>query len=184
MSAKTTMTKLILMAFIMTIVFQPVYATEWQQIKHYQIKDGLVKDTETNLIWKRCDEGQEWNGQTCANEHNNTLIFTFNDAMNLKSNYAGYSDWRLPTREELKTLVYCSSGEPNLSNNNGGICKTSPTLPSIDREIFPNANVWRYWSSSLVDNNNHVWTIDFRNGTDSIVYKYDANFVRLVRSGQ
>jgi hypothetical protein len=37
----------------------------WETIGHYEVKDGLVKDKETGLIWMRCSLGQTWKNSTC-----------------------------------------------------------------------------------------------------------------------
>jgi len=57
-------------------------------------QDGTVTDLHTGLQWKRCSEGQTWNGSTCSDK---AKEYTWNEAMSLRSKFAGHSDWRLPT---------------------------------------------------------------------------------------
>ena len=60
--------------------------------------DGTVTDLREGLMWKRIDFYQEkkiWSSW----EESQKLLEKFN-----KEGYAGYSDWRLPTRKELKSL--------------------------------------------------------------------------------
>nr|MDU9046637.1 DUF1566 domain-containing protein [Candidatus Electrothrix aestuarii] len=70
--------------------------------------DGTITDTEIDLMWKRCLEGLS--GVNC--EEGEVETYTWDDAVTrFKSvEYAGYKDWRLPTIDELKTLVHCSKG--------------------------------------------------------------------------
>lgn len=61
-------------------------------------KNGTVTDLEKKLMWKQADIYQEkkvWINWDDAQ--------TFMEKFNQEA-YAGYSDWRLPTREELKSL--------------------------------------------------------------------------------
>jgi hypothetical protein len=77
-----------------------------------------VRDTVTGLQWVRCSLGQTWQArtqtdrQTCngeAGEFNHNDAIDLPELMNEAGGYAGYTDWRLPTIEELRTLVFCSN---------------------------------------------------------------------------
>ncbi len=75
--------------------------------------DGTVTDMQTGLQWMRCSLGQTWQGETCVGQAKQELwqaaLATAN-AFNRQGGYADYQDWRVPKKEELQTLIYCSSG--------------------------------------------------------------------------
>jgi tetratricopeptide (TPR) repeat protein len=75
---------------------------------------GTAKDTVTSLIWMRCSVGQEWDGGSCTGE---AKTFTWEEIKDIRLEFAGYTDWRLPSIEELRTLVYCSNGKPEYFNH-------------------------------------------------------------------
>ncbi|MCI5190018.1 MAG: DUF1566 domain-containing protein, partial [Candidatus Electrothrix sp. AS4_5] len=139
--------------------------------------NGTVTDTKTGLMWKRCSEGLS--GDNC--EHGKLEEYTYNDAVKRFKDvkYAGYADWRLPTIDELKTLIYCSKGV-----NKYGQCNDRSEKPNINQQAFPNTRAWGYWSgSSSASNSASAWFVAFNNVKSNIGYRSDYLPVRLVRSG-
>ncbi|MCI5211772.1 MAG: DUF1566 domain-containing protein [Candidatus Electrothrix sp. ATG2] len=158
----------------------PTYPPE-RQIGHYIIhRNSTVTDTSTRLMWKRCSEGLS--GVNC--EHGNADTYTWDYAIQrfrYGSSYAGYSDWRMPTIRELKTLVYCSNGTG--VNNTCG-CKYRSRYPTINIQIFPNTSSSVYWSASPY-NTSHTggaWGVYFNDGCAAGYARNDSYTVRLVRN--
>jgi hypothetical protein len=142
-----------------------------------------VKDTETGLVWKRCSEGQTWDGNTCIGE---TIKTDIEHAKNLVT-----KGWRLPTVRELASLRICSTGFNNSmleDIQDGGahvakLCNDGSTKPAI-AAVFINATSHWYLSSSPdTSDSTQAWFVRFSNG---LVYKLDSYNkymeVRLVRS--
>ena len=154
----------------------------WKIIDRYQVKNDLVKDNETGLMWMRCSLGQTWNGSTCSGK---VKKFSWDDAIAINSfSYADYNDWRLPTAKELKTLVYCSSGKPSNWNQEvnvegwGGRCEYNYIKPTIFKEVFPNTPATWFWSSS-----SDAWYVNFSDGfKGNGDYRNSKFAVRLVRN--
>ena len=112
--------------------------------------DGTVTDKATGLQWKRCSEGQEWNGATCTGS---AARHTWQQALQRAdtATYAGKSDWRLPNIKELASIV-----------------EQACDWPSIDLGAFPATQTRDYWSSSpnarncqRSSNNPHPWSLNF-----------------------
>ena len=149
--------------------------------------NGTVTDTKTGLMWKRCSEGLS--GDNC--EHGKVKGYAWDEAVKRFKNisYAGYSDWRMPTIDELKTLVYCSNGTPqqdawdkgcNRDYSNDGFEK-----PTINQQAFPNTEEWAYWSGSpYAFNSDFAWYVHFSDGSSFASYRDSSGAVRLVRGGQ
>jgi hypothetical protein len=154
----------------------------------YLVKGDLVTDTKTGIMWMRCSLGQNWDGSTCQGD---AATYTWNKAMSVTNNfsYAGYNDWRLPKVQELKTLVYCSGGQPtewneaiNTIEYDG--CLVNYDSPTVIQDVFPNTPATWEWSSTPNDTDtNRAWAVNFgkgsapRNGD-----KTGAVPVRLVRT--
>lgn len=81
--------------------------------------------------------------------------------------WCGYTDWRMPNREELRSIV-----------------DYSRTNPAIDTNYFPNTQ-FSYWSGSPnAYDSSSAWNVNFGFGYDGSNYRYNNLHVRLVRGGQ
>ncbi|TXZ87381.1 DUF1566 domain-containing protein [Vibrio cholerae] len=158
--------------------------------RYYDNLDGTVFDKQTQLVWMRCSLGQSWDGKTCTGE---VTTFTWHDATKLTHNFAGSTAWRLPTIEELDSLVYCSKGRkpsarPNgkyVEDTNGRCLGDNFKAPTINIRAFPNTPSYDYWSSSPDANrSDYAWIVYFGNGFVNHHPKGNGNDVRLVRAGQ
>lgn len=167
-------------------------------------EDGTVTDEKTNLMWKKCPEGKkqlkEKNYSTCVRS-TVTRSYTWKEAVNRAKTmqFAGYSDWRLPSLNELSSLVYCSNknkrkkitfdNSKSVYKNNGGCLGENFDGPTINQAIFRNTDLGKYWTSSYrkskrVDDD--VWVVQFRGyGGGEISTRPNGEFnkfyVRLVR---
>lgn len=130
--------------------------------------DGTITDTKTELMWKRCSEGQT--GEQCDAGY--VTNFTWRESLNYIENanitggFSSYSDWRLPNRKELESLV-----------------EEACYSPAINMNIFPNTPNLFYWSSSRYPASTiYVWGVNFEAG-DSYP-SFDIGLpIRLVRGG-
>jgi Protein of unknown function (DUF1566) len=128
--------------------------------------DGTVTDVKTQLMWLQCAEGQE--GPDCAGQ---VLQYTWDLAMRIPTNlnqhggFAGYQDWRLPTLDELQSLI-----------------RTDET-PTICSEAFPRAPGELFWSSTLEkENGREARNVYFGSGSLGSNDRDNTFAVRLVRS--
>ncbi len=150
--------------------------------------DGTVTDVQTHLQWMRCALGQTWNGETCTGE---AKTYQWEPALgaakvvNYQGGYAGYRDWRMPNREELLSLVYCSSGSPEIWNSTGNSCQGDYARPTIDATAFPQTPASHFWSASpYAGDSDYAWYVYFNFGYVNWYYRSGAFHVRLVRAGQ
>lgn len=128
--------------------------------------NGTVTDQRSGLMWKTCLEGQE--SPQC---YGKPTALQWQDAVNLSQNaftrsFAGYQDWRLPTRAELETLI-----EPH--------CRE----PATNVQVFPNMAAVGLWSSDIANQANQTaWGIDFTTGRTFEHFQAASKYVRLVRN--
>ena len=128
--------------------------------------NGTVNHSTTGLQWKLCNEGQTGSGCTgvaSSMSWSQALLAAKN------SNFAGFTDWRLPNRQELESLL----DETCIS-------------PSINAVVFPNAiGDWTWTGTTSAADPTDAILIDFGYGASLASVKSDATiYVRLVRSGQ
>ncbi|WP_295404443.1 DUF1566 domain-containing protein [uncultured Thiocystis sp.] len=138
------------------------------QNRYRDLNDGTVLDTETGLQWMRCALGQDsGDGKTCRRKEGSQLNwYEAQEAakqLNFRG-YAGYRDWRVPSLEELKTIV------------------VEGTRPSIDHKAFLGTLERHFWSSSADTNSGNARYVYFGTGKSGSFNQINGNFcVRLVR---
>jgi len=107
-----------------------------------------------NMYSKNCYWGEDCNTQSFIDDINEAQLCT-------------YSNWRLPTRDELKTIInYYADGDI-----------------LIDLDFFPNTQMGTYWTSMTAkDNSLLAYEIPFFYGGSVVREKSIDTFIRLVRS--
>jgi len=134
--------------------------------------DYITTDSALNLVWKSCTEGSS--GATCG-----TGTLTANDlagatttcsalnTANTGAGYAGRTNWRLPTLNELLTLR-------NLSVTYAATFTTN----------FPLTASGGYWSSTpAMYIAGRTWGVKFSDGAVSPFINTNTAFVRCVANG-
>ena len=118
-------------------------------MNRFRVENGTVLDTKTNLMWMQNQLDRE---------------FTFDEAIVITHEFAGFNDWRLPTIDELASII-------NYQSN-----------PAYFEEFRFEVIDSRFWSSSpYVGDTYYAWYVYFDGGDVSYNYRGDAFPVRLVR---
>lgn len=147
----------------------------------------MVRDNVTGLIWEMKANLDDVKNYADPHDADNTYTWydpdpatnggyagtagtdtkNFIDALNA-AKFGGYSDWRMPGREELRSIV-----------------NYSKYSPAIDTVYFPNIKSSSYWSSSTYAyNTSKAWRVNFVHGADNYSDKSNSYYVRAVRGGQ
>jgi len=150
--------------------------------------DGTISDYETGLTWeKKSDDGSihdkddryTWS-TGFPYDFDGTVRTRFLVALNSGGGFAGHRDWRLPTREELQSIVdYADPIPPIVNPVFDTACAPSCTVTSCSCTVLN-----YYWSSSTVaPNPGYAWIVYFIHGTVSAGVKPNEYHVRAVRTG-
>ena len=116
-------------------------------------RDGLVTQAGV-LMWRLCTEGTQFVASTlsCTGVPS-SLSLTQAKALP-SSGFGGYSGWRLPTKQELQSLL-------KLSNPTGTLL--AAPFKSAEQATLTNAGVLAYWTSTAASSDpaSDVWAVDF-----------------------
>jgi hypothetical protein len=157
--------------------------TDWLIVDDYLVKDGLVKDLDTGLMWMRCSLGQYWDGIGCQGV---AVEYSWEKAMEMAQSfdYGGYTDWRMPTRDELESLVFCSNGKSATHKDGTTECEGDYATPVIMQAAFPKTPISWFWTSSLYENkdDDSAWGVNFYHGASGYESKGENHAVRFVRN--
>ena len=132
---------------------------------------GLHAGTNTYTWYNRNEKTNggvegKLNGGVCTGSGCDTEAFAA--AVNAER-LCGYTDWHLPSKDELGSLVDATVRIPG------------PTLPA---EFFPNTQNTKsgYWTDTIFHmHNGSAWTWRFDQGVDFVAVKEVPRYVKLVR---
>ena len=139
------------------------------------LADGTITDSKTGLMWKQCPEGKAGVGCTSGGALPFGAVSTITDrvaAVNSVSSSigSGYSDWRIPTRNELASIANraCS----------GRLAIVSSVFPANEPSSYISATL-----DSVIPN--QFWYVDFAQGYIGVALPgIGGKYLRLVRAGQ
>ncbi|MCP5499947.1 MAG: DUF1566 domain-containing protein [Leptospiraceae bacterium] len=126
--------------------------------------DGTIKHNNTGLTWQKCSRGQtnlDCSGGTASTD---TWVNALGYCESLT--LGGYSDWRLPNLNELKSIIDYSVS----------------AAPYINSSFFPGTVAGNYWSSSTAINViNRTWHVQFSDALVTYTTKTVSINIRCVR---
>ena len=134
-------------------------------IKYSNNQNGTISDKETGLMWQR-DPSLEAAGVSGLDDLNWQSGLDYVARLNLIA-FAGHSDWRLPNRNELQSLV-----------------DYSRSLPALNTDFFPTPPLILPWWTSTTEHEraDKAWTVDFATGAGNASSKLLEGHVRAVRT--
>ena len=131
----------------------------------FTLQSDIVVQRPTRLSWMRCAIGQTWDGDSCTGSPD---LLNWQDALARAAieELGGHSDWRLPDRNELQSIV-----------------ETRCWSPAINVTVFPATPTQPFWSSTarVSPTPGQVWQVDFDNGAVAPADHDLTAAVRLVR---
>jgi hypothetical protein len=132
--------------------------------------NGTVTDNNTGLIWQKYENASAYNWYHASGTYDATYNPTSQNLCG-SLNLGGYSDWRLPSKKELMSIVDYGIPYPG---------------PTINTTYFPIAYVPFCWSSTTdADSPSYAWGVGFSYGYVCSLGKHHYGFcVRCVRGGQ
>jgi len=123
--------------------------------------NNTVLDRKTGLSWRRCLQGQAWDGNTCTGTPSTYL---HGAALSHAKNQTG---WRLPNIKELGSLVDRTSQSP-----------------AQDQTVFPGSAPQYLWSTTPSWSSGYAWAVVVDKGELYDHYRLNDMSIRLVRSSQ
>lgn len=135
--------------------------------KFSSVQEGtIIHDNTTGLDWMRCPVGMEWDGDMCQGSASRYSLRKFEQLAVLTGD-----DWRLPTIEELNSIV-----------------EKCRKKPAINLNIFPNTPEGFFWSSSqpasMFDDDlpSKQQGVLFLYGSEGKKVVHEQHYARFVRS--
>jgi hypothetical protein len=124
-----------------------------------------VTDRGTGLVWRRCVEGLQWDGKTCAGQPTRMSFAAARSQAQAMATSTKVA-WRVPTRDELLGLLDRKPGTSGTPSN-----------------TFPQSPASPFWSSTpYTSDGQRAVYVHMSNASDYNDYRSSLFFVRLVRN--
>lgn len=140
---------------------------------------GGVSCTGTKKGVKYCSNNDNsCDNYTILNGTGNSEAYSACNGMNSGSGTYGKTNWRVPTKNELKTLIDCA--DKSMPNDNTTDCGSGNYTSGAISSLFPNSEsgMNSYWSSSNYAGPTYAWRLI--NGRTLDGYKHDPYYLRCV----
>ncbi len=132
----------------------------------------MTRDNVTGLVWEMKRNMDNVNNYDDLHDADNT--YTRQDSQDVfiaelnAAKFGGYSDWRMPSRKELRSIVHYDAYDP-----------------AIHTTFFPGTiATGYYWSSTIIANDpGDAWSMRFSGGDDYPRNQTESCYVRAVRGG-
>ncbi|MDD5229295.1 MAG: DUF1566 domain-containing protein [Methylococcales bacterium] len=136
--------------------------------------DGTAIDSITGLTWCRYLIGQEWSKRRALGEAKEITLSEVqkNIALFNRTQMGSFTDWRLPTQEELNVII--GKDKIIVGNDNSLHAENEVVLTTAPRDKF-----WTF--SSLLAQNVHIDTVANYYGGKAGRSEFSLKYARLVR---
>jgi len=142
--------------------------------------DGTITDSNTGLMWEKLDDNNVDGIHDYSRSYSWNTAFGKIDALNAGGGFAGHTDWRLPNKKELQSIVNLENVSPAVRPAFNTGCTPGCTITSCSCTRSSN-----YWSSSSrVGGPIMAWVVHFDEGDDNVISKPQYYYyARAVRGG-
>jgi hypothetical protein len=139
--------------------------------------DGTITDLNTGLMWEKLSDN--------SSIHDKDTLYTWDNAFAVKvatlnsGSFAGHTDWRVPNRKELESILNLQNVHPSVSPVFNSGCAPGCTVLTCSCTLSS-----LYWSSSTYAGTPQLaWGGNFSDGYVFTDLKGNAYYVRAVRGG-
>ena len=148
-------------------IFEDKKVDKWADSRYSIEHNGkVVVDKITGLIWSKCILGLS--GDNCKTGR--AQVVTFYEAIVIAKKYKieDLNVWRVPTKEELLTLLAFNKEQLKINSN-----------------IFPNTPKYWFWTiTNDSGNSSRAFALNFSLGYQRLDNKYDRYYLRLVKTNK
>jgi hypothetical protein len=142
--------------------------------------DGTITDLRTGLVWEKLSDD--------GSIHDKDDVYDWDQAFTVKvatlndDAFAGHTDWRVPNRFELESLMNLGTNDPAVTAAFDTDCASGCTVLTCSCTATTFDRI--YWTSTAsVGYAPYAWRVDFNSGDVISAGKGNGFYVRAVRGG-